>query len=248
MPFNLYNAIAAAIWATTAFTGFMTLMLALGFVHIDFGRLLGGIFLPKIDRNAALIGLLLHLGVGVVFGLIYAGLFAYLGLPGVLWVAAFVGTGFGIYHWLLSMPLLTLGRKLNPLIREGKEADPGIWGIHYGPQEAFVRLVGYHIYGAVMGFAYVAIAMLNGSIRGETYAGNGTAILLALILYGAVMYLYLASVPAEAAVPHFAFEATEPSERERIQAGRAELRARLERGEITWDEYQHQRRQYASEP
>ncbi|HEY9898599.1 MAG TPA: hypothetical protein V6D00_05410 [Pantanalinema sp.] len=248
MPFNLYNAIAAALWATTAFTGFMTLMLALGFVHIDFGRLLGGIFMPKIDRNAATVGLLMHLAVGVIFGLVYAGLFAYLGLSGVLWLAAFVGTGFGIYHWLLSMPLISIGRKLNPHIREGQEADPGIWGIHYGPQEAFVRLIGHFLYGAVMGFSYVAIAMLNGSIHGEAYGGNGSAILLALILYGAVTYLYLTTVPSQAATAHFAFEATEPAERELIRAGRAELRARYERGEITWDEYQHLRRQYASEP
>jgi uncharacterized membrane protein len=146
------------------------------------------------------------------------------------------------------MPLISLGRQLNPHIRDGKESDPGIWGIHYGPQEAFVRLIGYHIYGAVMGFAYVAIGMINGSLRGEAYGGNGSAILLALILYGAVTYLYLASVPATAATPQFTFEATEPAERARIQAGRAELRARYERGEISWDEYQHQRRQYASEP
>ncbi|MNX94234.1 hypothetical protein D3C86_1264590 [compost metagenome] len=184
----------------------------------------------------------------MIFGLIYAGLFAYLGLPGVLWLATFVGTGFGIYHWLLSMPLLSIGRQLNPHIREGQESDPGIWGINYGPQEAFVRLIGYHLYGAVMGFAYVAIAMLNGSIRGEGYGGNGIAIVLPLILFGAVIYLYLESIPASAATAPFVFEATEPSERDMIQSGRAELRARYERGEISWDEYQHLRRQFASEP
>lgn len=248
MPFNLYNAIAAALWATTAFTAFMTLMLALGFIHIDFGRLLGGIFMPKLDRKTAVVGLLINLLVGVVFGLIYATIYAYVGVAGVLWLSTVVGMGFGIYHWLLSMPLISVGRLLNPHIKRGEEADPGIWGINFGPQEAFFRLVGHVLYGGVFGFSFVAIAMLNGSIRGETYGGNGLAVLLALILYAAVTYLYANAIPDRAAEPGFVFEATEASEREQIQRGRAELRARYERGELTWDEYQHLRRQYASEP
>lgn len=248
MPFNLYNAIAAALWATTAFTAFMTLMLALGFVHIDFGRLLGGIFMAKIDRTTAVAGLLVNLLAGVVFGLIYGTIYGYLGVPGVLWLSTVVGMGFGIYHWLLSMPLISVGRQLNPHIKTGEVADPGIWGINFGPQEAFFRLVAHVLYGGVFGFSLVAIAMLNGSIRGESYGGNGMAILLALILYAAVTYLYSTTIPDHAAEPGFVFEATEPSEREQIQLGRAELRARYERGEISWDEYQHLRRQYASEP
>jgi len=247
MPFNLYDAIAAGLWATVAFTAFMTLALALGFVHVDFGRLLGGIFMPRLDRTAAVVGLVVNYLVGVVFGLIYAAIFGYVGLGPILWLSTIVGAGFGLYHWLLSMPLLSIGRVLNPHIKRGEEADPGIWGIHYGPQEAFFRLIGHVIYGAVFGFSYVAIAMINGTATGASVAGNGVAILLALILAAAVVYLYVAWAHPEEQ-QGVVFQAGEPSAEDERWRARQDLRMRYEHGEITWDEYQHLRRQYAAEP
>lgn len=249
MPFNLYDAIAAGLWATVAFTGFMTLALALGFVHIDFARLLGGIFMPRLDRTAAVVGLVVNYLVGIGFGLIYAAIFAVVGLGPTLWLATIIGAGFGLYHWLLSMPLISLGRLLNPYIKRGEEADPGIWGIHFGPQEAFFRLVGHVLYGAVFGFSYFAIALLNGTATGTAVAGNGTAVLLAVVLAAAVVYLYISWAHPEARERRgVVFQAGEPSaEDQRFQA-RHDLRMRYEHGEITWDEYQHLRRKYAAEP
>ncbi|HEY9856493.1 MAG TPA: hypothetical protein V6D05_12200 [Stenomitos sp.] len=249
MPFNLYDAIAAGLWATVAFTAFMTLALALGFVHVDFGRLLGGIFMTRLDRTAAAVGLVINYLIGVVFGIIYAAIFATVGLGPVLWLSTIVGAGFGLYHWLLSMPLLSIGRALNPHIRSGEEADPGVWGIHYGPQEAFFRLIGHVIYGGVFGFSYFAIALLNGTASGATVAGRGVAILLALILAAAVVYLYVAwAHPETAEQQGLVFQAGEPSEEDQRWRARQDLRMRYEHGEITWDEYQHLRRQYAAEP
>lgn len=247
MPFNLYDAIAAGLWATVAFTGFMTLMLALGFVHVDFARLLGGIFMPRLDRTAAVVGLIVNYVIGVGFGLVYAAIFAYVGIGAVLWLTTIVGAGFGLYHWLLSMPLLSIGRVLNPHIKRGEEPDPGIWGIHYGPQEAFFRLIGHVIYGSVFGFAYTAIALLNGTATGETAFGNGTAILLALVLAGAVVYLYIAWAHPERN-EGVVFQAGEPSADDERWQARQDLRMRYEHGEITWEEYQILRRAYASEP
>lgn len=249
MPFNLYDAIAAGLWATVAFTGFMTLALALGFVHIDFGRLLGGIFMTRLDRRAAIVGLVVNYVVGVLFGLVYAAIFAYVGLGPVLWLSTIVGAGFGLYHWLLSMPLLSLGRTLNPHIRLGQEADPGVWGIHFGPQEAFVRLIGHVLYGAVFGFSYFAIALLNGTATGEAAAGNGTALVLAMVLAAAVVFAYVAwAHPERREAEGQVFQAAEPSEEDQRWHARHDLRMRYERGEITWDEYQILRRAYASEP
>lgn len=249
MPFNLYDAIAAGLWATVAFTGFMTLALALGLVHIDFGRLLGGIFMPRLDRTAAVVGLVINYLVGVAFGIVYAAVFGYVGLGPVLWLATIVGAGFGLYHWLLSMPLLSLGRTLNPHIKRGEEADPGVWGIHYGPQEAFFRLIGHVIYGSVFGFSYFAIALLNGTATGAASAGNGTALALALVLAAAVVYMYVAwAHPETREATGLVFQAGEPSVDDQRFRARHDLRMRYERGEITWEEYQILRRQYAAEP
>lgn len=249
MPFNLYDAIAAGLWATVAFTAFMTLALALGWVHVDFGRLLGGIFMPRLDRTTAVVGLCINYAVGVAFGLVYAGIFAYVGLGAVLWLTTLVGAGFGLYHWLLSMPLLSIGRALNPHIKRGEEADPGVWGIHYGPQEAFFRLVGHVVFGAVFGFSYFAIALLNGTATGAATTGNGLAVLLALLMAAAVVYLYVAwAHPERAEQSGLVFEAGEPSAEDLRLHARRDLRMQYERGEITWDEYQHLRRQYAAEP
>jgi uncharacterized membrane protein len=247
MPFNFYDAIAAALWATTAMTGFLTLSLALGWSHLDFGRLLGGIFMP-LGRGAAVLGLALHYLNGLVFGLIYAGVLGMVGMPAILWLGFVVGTGFGLYHWLLSMPLISVGRQLNQHIRTGEEPDPGIWGIKFGPAEAALRLLSHLVYGAVFGFSYVAIALLNGTAAGTAIAGNGIAIVLPLLPAIAVVYLYASSLPPEKVDRPYVFQSGQPSVNERRYRARLELRERYEKGEITWDEYQHLRRQYAAEP
>lgn len=252
MPFNFYDAIAASLWATTAMTAFWTLCLALGLSHLDFARLLGGIVTPHgapYGRNSAVAGFVINLTVGIAFGLIYAGLFAYLGLVPQLWLGFFLGAGFGLYHWIISMPLVSAGRLLNPHVRKGEEPDPGIWGIRFGPQEALFRLVGHVLFGAVFGFSYVAVGRLNGTFAGTAVAGNGLAMLLPLMLLAAVVFLYVTAIPMEAIEREGAvFAATELSMHDRRLQERLALKERYERGEITWDEYQHERRQYGAQP
>lgn len=247
MAFNLYDAIAAGLWATTAMTAFLTLALALEFIHIDFGRLLGGIFLPP-SPQAAVLGLLIHFVVGMLFGIVYALLFALLGVEPVIWLAILLGLGFGIYHWVLSMPLISIGRSLNRHVKSGQDPDPGVWGIQYGPQEAAVRLLGHLIYGGTFGFAWSVTALLNGTAGGRSVAGNGASILLAAILAGVVIYLYAEWLCVPAIEAGYSFRSAQPSEDEQRDHARRELRRQFERGEISWEEFQQLRRKYAAEP
>lgn len=245
MPFNLFDAVAAGLWATTIMTAFLTLALALEVIHIDFGRLLGGMFLPP-SPTSAVVGLLIHFVVGILFGIAYALLFALLGVEPIIWLAILVGSGFGVYHWVLSMPLVSIGRSLNRYVKSGQEPDPGIWGIQYGPQEAAVRLLGHLIYGGSFGFAWSVISLFDGTAGG--YAVAAISLLLAMILAAVVVYFYAVWLCVPAIETSYTFRSASPAEDEQRDHARRELRSRFERGEITWEEFQRLRRRYAAEP
>ena len=243
MPFNFYDAITAGLWATTVMTAFLALALALGFIHLDFARLLGGIFLP-LERKAEWVGLLLHMAIGVLFGLLYGFLFSWIDLKPILWMTITVGLGFGLYHWVLSMPLISIGRILNRHIKAGEERDPGTWGIQFGPQEALVRLFAYLLYGGTFGLAWSLLAMV-----GQTaLAGRGIGLLLAVLLAAIVIGVYTSWLHAPAIEERYAFASGSPSEGDLRDRERRALRQRFERGEISWEQYQHLRRQFAAEP
>ncbi|GEM_PF-5237002 len=79
MPFNLYDAIVAGLWATSALMAVKILAMAVGWSHLDFARMLGGIFLP-LGRGATMLGLGMHYLLDLAFGLFYPVIFFYLGL------------------------------------------------------------------------------------------------------------------------------------------------------------------------
>lgn len=244
MPFNLYAAIVAGLWGTFALTAFLMVGLKLGWVHLDFAKLLGGIVMP-LNRTGRWVGLTFHFASGVVFALLYAWIFDLVGLWPSGW-APFVGTMFGLYHWVLSMFVIDVARRYNPHIREGGQSDPGTWGIKLGPQEALMQMIGHLLYGTVVGFVYFAIALYTNTVQGGVPSEAGLNVIVALAASVILMAAYVFWLPG--AEESDVFVAAMPEKTVDREAERRKLRARLDRGEISWEEYQVERRQWVGEP
>ncbi len=245
MPFNLYDAVVAGLWGTFALTAFLMMGLALGWVHLDFAKLLGGILMP-LNQAGRAVGLLLHFSFGVVFALVYAWIFDLVGLWPGAW-APFVGMMFGLYHWVLSMFLIDVARRFNPHIQEGEVEDPGTWGIKLGPQEALMQMAGHLIFGTVVAFAYFAVATTTQTVQGGAPDDGGRNLIVALLASFALMAAYVFALPGPAEAGVFTAEMPEESTTDR-EAERRKLRARFDQGEISWEEYQTLRRQWVGEP
>ncbi len=243
MPFNLYAAVVAGLWGTFVLTAFLMVGLRLGWVHLDFAKLLGGIFMP-LDRTGRWVGLVLHFAAGVAFSLLYAWIFDLVGLWPSAW-APFVGAMFGLYHWVFSMFLIDVARRYNPHIRKGEETDPGTWGIKLGPQEALMQMLGHLLYGTVLGFAYFSVATLSDTVQGGAPNDAGLNLIVALVSAVLLMAAYVFWIPSEQAG---VFTAAMPEPHVDREAERRELRARYDRGEISWEQYQVERRQWVGEP
>lgn len=243
MPFNLYAAVVAGLWGTFALTAFLMIGLRVGWVHLDFAKLLGGIVMP-LNRAGRWVGLVFHCVFGVLFALLYAWIFDLVGLWPSVW-APFVGTMFGLYHWVFSMFLIDVARRFNPHIHRGAKEDPGIWGIKLGPQEAVLQMLGHLIYGTVVGFAYFSLATMTRTVQGGAPADGGMILSAALGAAFLLMAAYVFWVPSEEESVFTAAMPAAPIDRE---AERRRLRERYERGELSWEEYQVERRQWVGEP
>lgn len=234
MPFDWAKAVVAGLWATVAMTGYMLLLLKGRYLRLDFAGLLGQI-LFRPGRLAEGAGMALHLVNGVLFAMGYAWVFWGMGIERHWW-NALLGTVLGLFHWVISMPLVHLAWHLNrPESRSG-EPDPGVWAINYGPQEAIFRAGGHLIFGTVVGWLYFWPA---------TAATWPLALAAALALVGFYAWWN----------PHSWLRYNLPvgrlwivrDENEREQE-RQRLRERYERGEIDHGTYQRERRRYGGEP
>jgi uncharacterized membrane protein len=242
MPFDLEIAVEAGLWATVLMTLFYTWALWVGWLHLDFALLLGDVVMPR-RRLSVVVGLILHLVSGTIFAILYAALFQVVGLQPT-GIALLVGAGFGVFHFLLAMPLIHLAGNLGARHRRPGEANPGEWGINYGPQEAALRLVGHMLYGAAMAGIYVAL------YRAPAYrtASLVTAISAAIGLIAFYTTLFQEQT-LEIHRSHVGHEPVRqyPSVSDLV-AAREALKQRLDAGEITYEEYQRERRRYAAGP
>jgi uncharacterized membrane protein len=242
MPFDFAIAVESGLWATVLMTLFYTWALSVGMLHLDFALLLGDVVMPR-RRLSVVVGLLLHFISGTVFAVLYAGLFWRVGLqPAPL--AMLVGAGFGVFHFLLAMPLIHLAGNLGARHRRPGEANPGEWGINYGPQEAALRLVGHMLYGATVAGIYAAL-VLAPEYRPISLACAVMAAIGLIVFYTALFQHQSLEIHRrhglQAPVRRF------PSAGE-VMAAREALKRRLDNGEISFEEYQRQRRRYAGEP
>lgn len=234
-------ALVSGFVGTFAMTVVMAFARSRRWVHLDFGELLGELFLPP-GKEALGLGLWLHFLLGGVFALIYARVFQAMNFVA-SWHLVEIAGLFAVFHWVIAMGLFPLARILNPHVRAKEEPDPGPFAIAFGPQEAVWRLIAHIVYGCILGLTYWA---LISSDAGTTYAL--WTFFAVVVLYACLTWFYLAVIGVRPTGSLPLFTSALPGQYEARWRARRELKARLNRGELTYDEYQHLRREFAGEP
>lgn len=140
--------------ATAVLTSVMMGAQLAGMSRMDIPMMLGTLIAADPDRARAA-GLVLHMGAGQAFALMYAGAFALMG-----WAAWWLGAVFGMIHGLIAMtiiiPLLPAIHPHMASEREGPRLDhvlepPGLLALNYGTQTPLVTLTAHVAFGALLG-------------------------------------------------------------------------------------------------
>lgn len=145
---SILGAIVAGIVGTIVFTVVMNMAPQMGMPKMDIVGLLGSMFSPEGNR---ILGLGMHLMMGVVFALIYALLWgAGVGSVGLLW-----GAVFGAGHWLVAGAMMGGMGMMHAGVKAGTVEAPGIFMLHNGGVMAFMGgLIGHVIFGLVVALVY----------------------------------------------------------------------------------------------
>ncbi|MEX2420570.1 MAG: hypothetical protein WD670_02015 [Actinomycetota bacterium] len=140
--------------ATTALTGIMVAAQLGGLSRMDIPLILGTLFTDRPDR-ARFVGFLVHLVIGQLFAIVYAGAFALLG-ESTWWLGAL----FGLFHGLAALVLFVpLAAGVHPRVASDRSGPslgaflepPGLLSLNYGRETPIVTLVAHVTYGAILG-------------------------------------------------------------------------------------------------
>jgi hypothetical protein len=140
--------------ATAALTAVLILSQLAGLTRMDLPMMLGTLVADDPDR-ARVVGFLIHLGMGQLFALGYALVFALVGHAG--WL---LGAGLGLLHAGVALTVLVpLLPGIHPRMASPRAgpADgpalqpPGLLGLSYGRQTVLVGLVAHVVYGLALG-------------------------------------------------------------------------------------------------
>ncbi len=152
---TIWGAVAGGFAGTVVLTTALTGASELGLTRIDLPFLLGTVFTAN-RTKARLFGYLLHLAFGLVFAVIYFGVFLAIGRSG--WL---LGGLFGVVHALFSLTTLVnaLLPAVHPLMGTIVTASdsapllepPGFLMLNYGRNSALVAVAAHVVYGAIIG-------------------------------------------------------------------------------------------------
>jgi len=143
------TALVAGVLGAVAMSVAMLILRWLG-VNVSLEALLGSLFGQVLPVSPFLTGLILHLAVGAVVGLGYAGIFEF----AIQRAGALAGAGLGLCHGLMMGLVMSGIPAMNPL-GVATHSAPGAFlqNIEFGP----LLFIGLHIlYGAVVGTVYHA--------------------------------------------------------------------------------------------
>lgn len=145
---NIIGAIVAGLAGTIIISMVMMMAPKMGMPKMAIWEILGAMFSP--EGNVTL-GWVMHLMMGVIFGIIYAALWG----VGIGSVSAVSGLIFGIVHWLVvglmmgGMPMMHAG------IKAGTVSVPGVFMFKNGGMMSFMGgLMGHIIFGVVVAVVY----------------------------------------------------------------------------------------------
>jgi uncharacterized membrane protein YagU involved in acid resistance len=154
---NLPSILLWGFAATIVMTTTLAAGQGLGYTRMSLPFLLGTIFTPARDR-AMVVGVLVHLVNGFIFGLLYAAVFERLGQA-----AWWLGAGIGLVHALF---VLTVGMSMLPGMHPHMVSEyfgptpnrllqpPGFLALNYGRRTPIVTIVAHLVYGAMIGGFY----------------------------------------------------------------------------------------------
>jgi len=152
-----------AIWAglvgAVAMLAVIYMGRAAGMTSMDLLRMLGTMVAPKASNPVVYgVGLMMHLMMGAMFGLVHAGLLHAVD-PSSEGAAAGFGALFGGVHGVMvaaMMPvMLTM---MHPLVRSGDMPAPGVAMTKLGKMTPMGIAIAHLVFGLVTGAIYVGVA------------------------------------------------------------------------------------------
>ena len=152
---TIWGAVAGGVVGTVVLTTSLRGSQELGWTRMDIPLLLGTIFTPD-RRRASIVGYAVHFVNGVLFALIYYGVFAAVGRAG--WV---FGGALGLVHGafaggaLMTILLPAIHPRMGTPWSDARETPmleaPGFMLRNYGERTVVGTLAAHLVYGAIVG-------------------------------------------------------------------------------------------------
>lgn len=145
---NIVGAIVAGLVGTVIMSMVMMMAPKMGIPKMAIWEMLGSMFSP--DGNGAS-GWVMHLMMGVIFGIVYAALWA----VGIGSATVISGALFGLVHWLIVGVMMGAIPMIHAGIKAGSVSTPGVFMLNSGGMMAFMGgLIGHIIFGVVVALVY----------------------------------------------------------------------------------------------
>jgi len=145
---NIIGAIIAGLTGTVAMTIVMAMAPRMGMPEMDIVGLLSTLFNKDGNRT---FGWVMHLMMGTIFALIYAGLWS-VGVGTPSWLGGMV---FAAGHWLVAGLVMSGVPMMHAGVKAGTVMAPGIYMMKNGGMMAFVGgLLGHLVFGLVVALVY----------------------------------------------------------------------------------------------
>lgn len=147
MQFNVVAALLGGLIGAVVMTALMMMAPRMGMPEMDMPALLGSMFTVSLNRR---LGWLMHLDMGMIFGVIYGLLFSAI-RENIFLLGVIIGNA----HWLIAgfltagMPMIHAG------IQSGQVPYPGMYMLKLGGVKEFLGgLIGHVVYGLVVALVY----------------------------------------------------------------------------------------------
>lgn len=170
MQFEFWPALLAGFVGTLAMTALMRASIAMGMTNMPGMPLIQGAMFTDDPDKAKKIGMVTHLIImgTIVFGVIYAALFAWIGTAG--WLSGLI---IGVVHGVVAGVFLKMMGQTHPRMEAAaaftgeqtwqhdaqglRIAKPGLFGKNYGAATPMGLVLGHAVFGLVLGAVYAAL-------------------------------------------------------------------------------------------
>jgi hypothetical protein len=150
MEFKIWPAVFAGTIAGAIMVGMRMLIEMAGVdLKLDVAQM-WGTMLNMHGTSGRLLGLAIHLLGSAAIALIYAWIFALIGVTDHPWLWGLLG---GVIHWVLAGLFMAIAPALHPEIPEQRSA-PGLFVVNFGMPDVLTFLIGHLLYGLVVGILY----------------------------------------------------------------------------------------------